>query len=517
MTARYGPVDLPGFTLQRPLGSGGFADVFLYAQHLPRRMVAVKIMHQPVDDRAARARFESEANLMAALSSHPSIVTIHHAAIADNGRPYLVMEYCSRPTLAETYPTRVVTVPELLQTMVRLCGAVETAHRAGILHRDIKPGNILTTDYGWPALTDFGLSSISGAAADAAGISVPWSAPEVVSGRGFDARSDVYALAATAYTVLAGRTPFENPDAPTDLTRLVTRVLTQPAPPLGRDDVPPALERLIHTALAKDPDRRSQSAAEFARSLQRIEQDLHLPMTHLDIPALATRSDEAPAGPADGDDDAEATRFAARRRTEAEAESQDDAEAAPAEEADEPQDQTVLAARAVPRAAPADPEPLPDDAEPTRLAGSRRRDLRRAEAGEQTPGPRRGIPDEPVADRAGGPAGTPHDEEPTRLVERAAPLSPAAVSTPAEAEAAAGGRRAHDPGVDAARETYGIRRVDAVPIVRAAAPSTTPVEPAARPVTRPRRRLGVVTAIAVGATVLVLAVCVAAIALLVGL
>ena len=504
MTARYGPVELPGFTLERPLGSGGFADVFLYAQHLPRRLVAVKIMHEPVDDRAARARFESEANLMAALSSHPSIVTIHHAAVADNGRPYLVMEYCSRPTLAETYAARVVTVPELLQTLVRLCGAVETAHRAGILHRDIKPGNVLTTDYGWPALTDFGLSSIYGASADAAGISVPWAAPEVVSGRGFDARSDVYALAATAYTVLAGRTPFEGAAAPADLTGLVTRVLTEPAPPIGRDDVPPALERLILTALAKDPDRRSQSAAEFARGLQRIEQDLHLPMTHLDIPALAPRADDASAGPADEDDDAEATRFAARRRTEAEAAG-----------AAEPDDKTVLAARAVPRPASPAAEPSPDDAEPTRLAGRRHRDPLHSEGGDEQPGPRRTGPADPVADRA-------HEadaEEPTQLAERAARPSPAAraaADLPAAVETPVGSRAAHDPGADVGRQAYGIRHVEVAPVVRAEPPSTTPAAPA-RPVARPRRRRGVVTAIAIVGSVVVLAVCVAGIAVLVGL
>ncbi|MCR2784267.1 MULTISPECIES: serine/threonine-protein kinase [unclassified Microbacterium] len=475
MTAKYGPVDIPGFTLARPLGSGGFADVFLYDQHLPRRLVAVKIMHEPVDDPAARTRFETEANLMAALSTHPSIVTIHHAAVADNGRPYLVMEYCSRPTLAETYPARVVSVPELLQTLIRLCGAVETAHRAGILHRDIKPANVLTTDYGWPALTDFGLSSIAGASADAGGVSVPWAAPELVTGRGFDARSDVYALAATAYTVLAGRSPFDAAHAPADLSELVTRVLTTPAPPIGRDDVPAALERLILASLAKDPDRRSQTASEFARSLQRIEQDLHLPMTHLDIPAVvpptAVAAADAGTNPHDADP-AEPTQFAARRRV-------------------EPEEKTVLSARAVP-----EPPAPPVADEPTRLTGPRRRDSR--------PDPSEvGYADEPTRLLAGDPQ---QDTDPA-----APPLT----------EPPASSRRAHDPGAEALpRETYGIRSVPATPVVRAApAAPATPEAPGTAAVAPPagRRRQGVAMAVAIGATVLVIAASVAAIALLAGM
>ena len=99
---------------------------------------------------------------MAQLSHHPSIVTIYHAAIAADGRPFLVMEYCSRPGLAERYRQERISVAEALRIGIRLASAVETAHRAGILHRDIKPANVLTTDFGWPALTDFGIAATTG-------------------------------------------------------------------------------------------------------------------------------------------------------------------------------------------------------------------------------------------------------------------------------------------------------------------------------------------------------------------
>jgi len=564
VTAQYGPVEIPGFTLQRPLGSGGYADVFLYEQHLPRRPVAVKIMHAPVDDPAARARFESEANLMAALSTHPSIVTIHHAAVADNGRPYLVMEYCSLPTLAEAYPHRLVSVPELLQTLVRLCGAVETAHRAGILHRDIKPANVLTTDYGWPALTDFGLSSIAGADSDAGGVSVPWAAPEVVSGRDFDARSDVYALAATAYTVLARRTPFEDPGARTDLTALVTRVLTQPAPPIGRADVPPTLEQLILAALAKDPDRRSQTASEFARSLQRIEQDLHLPVTNLDIPALTTAA-APPEPPADDADLPERTRLAPRRRAaidpvaapeertalsarsaagpRADPGETDDDEATRLSESRRPQsplaaddtgepdepDHTVLSARVTAHAAAPDaPAPGPAD-DATVLAA---RGPRRPDASPDTPAP--GPADDATVLAARGPRRTdaptgspgdagPHEDDGTQLAARR-PRSGNAEGAPgARGTAGApapGGRTARDPGASSAPEAYGIRRAPApAPVVRSAPAPAAPAQPMPSAAPRPggRRRRVVTTAVAVGATAALIAACIAGITLLVGI
>ncbi len=286
MTDSYGPLEIPGHRLERLLGSGGFADVYLYTQEMLHRPVAVKIIREQVEQGSVRAQFATEANLMAQLASHPSIVTIFSADVSEGGRPYIMMEYCSRPSLAERYKSRALSVAEMLQTMIRLCGAVETAHRAGILHRDIKPANILTTDYGWPALTDFGISAIVGEATiGGGGMSVPWSPPEAFTGSmSLDARSDVYSLAATAYTVLAGHSPFDDAAQSLEMGAFVYRILESPVPPLSRSDVPDTLERLLTVALAKNPDDRPPSAALFARALQRIEQDLMLPATPLDVP-----------------------------------------------------------------------------------------------------------------------------------------------------------------------------------------------------------------------------------------
>ena len=312
MTAPQPPA-IAGFTFDGLLGSGGFGDVFRAQQELPRREVAIKVLRAPVRDNAARARFEAEANATAALSSHPAIVTVHFASVTDDDRPYLVMEYCSRPTLAARYRARPLAVSEVLQTMIRLAGAVETAHRAGILHGDIKPANILTTDYGWPALTDFGLSTLIGDDdREIEAVSVPWAAPEVVSGRGHDHRADIYSLGATAYTLLAGHSPFATADSSgqlsddgVDTAAFVSRVLATLAPPISRDDVPEPLDRLIALTLAKDPADRPQTASAFARALQRIEQDLRLPATPVDVPA-------APVTDLYDDVESEVTRFVAR-------------------------------------------------------------------------------------------------------------------------------------------------------------------------------------------------------------
>jgi hypothetical protein len=294
------PPQLPGFTHVRSLGAGGFADVFLYRQHLPSRLVAVKVLLPGGLSDEVRTRFTDEANLMAQLSHHPSIVTVHHASIALDGRPYLVMEYCSLPSLAQRYRAERMSVAEVLRIGVRLASAVETAHRAGILHRDIKPANVLTTDFGWPALTDFGIAATIGsrdlAEGAAVGVSVPWAAPEMLADPPrADERSDVYCLGATLYSLLAGRSPFEVAGGANGAAELITRIERQPLAPVGRADVPDSLQRVLARAMAKHPYERHPSALALGRAMQQVEAELALPVTTLDLPG-----EQASAGPTRG-------------------------------------------------------------------------------------------------------------------------------------------------------------------------------------------------------------------------
>jgi Protein kinase domain len=291
------PPELPGYSHERLLGSGGFSDVFLYRQAMPRRDVAVKVLRMVPG--AEQVEFVDEANLMAHVSSHPAIVTVYHADVAADGRPFLVMEYCAGPNLSERYRSERLGVAETLRIGVRLAGAIETAHRAGILHRDIKPANVLTNDYGWPALTDFGISVMgAGAAETETGMSIPWAAPEFFaddSPRGVQA--DIYSLAATLYTVLAGRSPFEIVGGNNAAFDLITRITREDAPPLGRQDVPQSLENVLRRAMDKRPARRFATALDLGRALQRVELDLHLAPTPIDVPDVRrVTGAEAPDG-----------------------------------------------------------------------------------------------------------------------------------------------------------------------------------------------------------------------------
>jgi serine/threonine-protein kinase PknK len=288
------PPPIPGYKYISLLGSGGFADVYLYEQDRPRRKVAVKVLLSDLKTEGARRRFESEANLMAQLSSHPYIVTIFEAEITDTGHSYLAMEYCSRPSLDVRYRRQRFSVDEVLTVGIQVASAVETAHRAGIVHRDIKPANILVTDYNRPALTDFGISGTIGADNDDdAGMSIPWSPPEQFRGGSVDGvLVDVWALGATLYTLLAGRSPFVMPGQDNSQRELITRINTMPVPRLGRADVPESLELVLSTAMAKAPGSRYSSAHAFALALQRIQAELNLSVTPFEVLEEPGGSDE---------------------------------------------------------------------------------------------------------------------------------------------------------------------------------------------------------------------------------
>ena len=169
------PPVIPGYEHVKLVGSGGFADVFLYQQQHPRRQVAIKVLLAEYVGKSTAEAFTAEANLMAQLASHPSIVSIYGADVASDGRPYLVMEYLSKPNLQARHRRERFSEIDTLRIGIQIAGAVETAHREGILHRDIKPANILVTNYDRPALTDFGISATT--TDQMAGLSVPWSPP----------------------------------------------------------------------------------------------------------------------------------------------------------------------------------------------------------------------------------------------------------------------------------------------------------------------------------------------------
>ena len=272
MSARTpSPPRISGFTYVRPLGSGGFAQVYLYEQDIPRRVVAVKVLGGGATEPAAlRSAFESEADVMARLSSHPSIVSIFQASISQEGLPYLAMEFCPASMGAQT-KGRPAPLEQVLDAGVRIAGALETAHRARVLHRDIKPSNVLITTLGRPVLSDFGIALVADqtAAADArAAMSIPWSAPEVVQlDSTGSVSSEVWSLGATLYSFAAGRSPFEKPErAQNSREKLTARIARAAYTPVPDAQGYEPVEAVLRRALSGRPEHRFCSRAELGEA-----------------------------------------------------------------------------------------------------------------------------------------------------------------------------------------------------------------------------------------------------------
>ncbi|MFZ1579167.1 MAG: serine/threonine-protein kinase [Nostocoides sp.] len=274
--------EIPGHTYVRLISNkGGFGDVYLFEEVALHRSVAIKVIRDTALDPATQSRFENEARTMAGLE-HPNVVRIYATGRARDGRPYISMMHCPKPTLAQRAAAGQLPLSEVLDIGISVGGAIESAHRAGVLHRDIKPANILTMPWGAAGLTDFGVAASLSLDTDDddAGVSIPWSPPEMLftTTRGSPA-SDVYSLAATLWHILVGRSPFEVPGGDNSRMTLMSRIRDMPAPMTGRADVPSSLDRTLQRAMAKSPAMRPQSVAEFARALQAVQQELRAPMT----------------------------------------------------------------------------------------------------------------------------------------------------------------------------------------------------------------------------------------------
>jgi serine/threonine protein kinase len=284
------PVDLQIEGLQNAveIGVGGFATVYRADQPAFRRTVAVKVLATRNLDEAARERFERECQAMGSLSEHPNIVTVYGAGFAASGSPYLVMTYLPGGSLQERLD-RQGSVPWQDASLygVHLAGALETAHRVGIVHRDIKPGNILMSSYGDAQLTDFGIARISGGHETRSGVitaSMSHAPPEVLDGARPTVAADIYSLGSTIYELLAGQAAFAS-DSDESMVPMLRRILTEPPPDLRYRGVPDAVCRVIERSLAKDPAQRQQSALQLGRELQQARTSLGLDPGRLTVPA----------------------------------------------------------------------------------------------------------------------------------------------------------------------------------------------------------------------------------------
>lgn len=275
------PPTIPGFHFLTPLGSGGFADVYLYEQDMPRRKVAVKVLHEGALENTGTQVFVNEANAMAALSTHPSILTIYHASISADGRPYFVLEY-AKESMGKRFREEYLPVDEVVATGVQMGSALESVHRSHLLHRDIKPSNILLNEYGNPLLSDFGIvGGRDEQGGESIALSVPWSAPEVVTGESVGSvATEVWSLGATLYALLAGRSPFEAQAGQSNADdALKKRIAKAKYTPIGRGDVPVELEGVLAKAMAKKPSDRYHSVEQMVGDLQNVQRLEGWPVT----------------------------------------------------------------------------------------------------------------------------------------------------------------------------------------------------------------------------------------------
>ena len=280
-----GENDAPeGYEDLERIDQGGFATVYRARDTRFDRTVALKVLRSDaLNDRQLR-RFRAECLATGRVSSHPNIVTVYDAGTTLGHRPWLAMEYCSGGSLAQKLSTKgPMPIADVISIGARLCGALHAAHQAGILHRDVKPHNVLITSYGEPALADFGIASVvieDDTVTETAAYTVVHAAPEILEGKTATAAADIYSLGSTLYTLLAGQAPFAK-EASTGLAPLVTRLLANDLPVIERPDVPPELEQLLRRCMAAAPEDRPASAAELGGSLAELGNQLGVALAHL--------------------------------------------------------------------------------------------------------------------------------------------------------------------------------------------------------------------------------------------
>ena len=251
--------EIPGVTNLVRIGGGGFGDVWRGDQEQFGRHVAVKVLRTPELDRKARGRFDREVALMGRLSAINRNVLMIHSAGYDRGRPYLLTEYCPGGTLADNSP---LPPPLVVKYGGRIAEVLRQAHQMGIVHRDVKPANILLRADGEPVLADFGLS-IRPAQDQSLGLeafSMNYAAPETLRDAHHDPAGDMYALGATLYALIEGQPPFRYAEGEAPL-QFMMRVLREQPPPLLRPGVPDALRDVVFRLLAKDPAARPAAAS----------------------------------------------------------------------------------------------------------------------------------------------------------------------------------------------------------------------------------------------------------------
>jgi eukaryotic-like serine/threonine-protein kinase len=287
------------YRIQRKLGAGGMADVYLAEDQELGRRVAIKILNgRHANDAQFIERFRREAKNAAALN-HPNIVSIYDRGNAEDTY-YIAMEFLDGRTLKELIVSRgAAPINVAIEYARQILSALRFAHRHGIVHRDIKPHNVLVDAEGRVKVTDFGIARAGTSQMTETGSIVgtaQYLSPEQARGGEVDPRSDLYSLGIVLYELLTGKTPFDG-DTPVEIA--MKHLSNAPKPPSKlRPDIPPELDMVVLRALAKNPDDRYQSADEMEADLERVARGARVSAATVDTATQVLRRPAAAAAAA---------------------------------------------------------------------------------------------------------------------------------------------------------------------------------------------------------------------------
>jgi len=304
------PTTFPGYAAVEEIATGTFATVYRATELGTGRRVALKVLRVGRTSKVTAEIFDKELGALSLLSNHPNITTLYSSFFTPEGRPVLALELCRGSLAQRARQLGPLEPAEVVRTGVKIAGALETAHRAGLLHRDMKPQNILVSEFDEPVLADFGVAVLQSAAQSTEGIfgfTTLHAPPEALEGHPLSPSADIYGLASSMYQLLLGHGPFAAYEGEGPAS-VILRILRDPAPRPPVAGLPIALADLLQDALDKDPARRPQTAGAFAEALREVEAEAGWPVTSYvvwgnGVPTTSPSGAEAgspPSAPAPG-------------------------------------------------------------------------------------------------------------------------------------------------------------------------------------------------------------------------